>query len=78
MFLVDRFAWRENREGAAVLRDDVVHRVLRIHARELGRRAGGVADDEGVRRELAQRGARVVEELERLVARVRDRGRDLE
>ena len=78
MLLVDGLAGRENREGAAVLRDDVVHRVLRVDAREPGRRAGGVADHEGVRGELAQRGPRVVEELEPLVARVRDRRRDLE
>ena len=76
--LLDRLARRKDSEGVNVLRDDGVERVLGLDARELRDRARRVADGEGIRRQRAQRRVRVVEELERLVARVRDRGRDLQ
>ena len=76
--LLNRLARRKDGERVDVLRDDGVERVLGLDARELRDRARRVADGEGVRRQRAQRRVGVVEELERLVARVRDRGRDLQ
>ena len=78
MNLLNGFARRKDGEAADVLRDDSVHRVLGLDARELRDRTGRVADGEGVRRQRAQRRVGVVEELERLIARVCDSGRDLE
>ena len=78
MDLLNGLARGKDSKAADVLRDDGVHRVLGLDTRELRDRTGRVADGEGVRRQRAQRRVGVVEELERLIARVRDRGRDLE
>ena len=78
MDLLNGLARGKDGEAANVLRDDSVHRVLGLDARELRDRTSRVADGEGVRRQRAQRRVGVIEELERLVARVRDRGRDLQ
>ena len=78
MLALDGLARREDGEGVEALLRGGLERVLRLDAGELRRRARGVADAERVRGQRAQRRVRVVEELERLVARVRNRGRDLQ
>lgn len=62
----------------AVLLGNVRRRVLHFHPRELGGSTSGIGDGEGVGGGGGQSGTGVVEEFQRLVASVDQRGHNLQ